>query len=66
MLGIFIGGAGSGSEVGLAIGSIMFAALGIFLAVNMTLSKTVRERRSELERLADRLEELAQGADQAD
>jgi hypothetical protein len=44
----------------------MFAALGIFLAVNMTLSKTVRERRSELERLADRLEELAQGADQAD
>ncbi len=66
MLGIFIGGAGSGSEVGMAIGSIMFAALGIFLAVNMTLSKTVRERRSELERLADRLEELAQGADQAD
>jgi uncharacterized membrane protein YfcA len=66
VLGIFIGGAGSGSEVGMAIGSIMFAALGIFLAVNMTLSKTVRERRSELERLADRLEELAQGADQAD
>jgi uncharacterized membrane protein YfcA len=66
VLGIFIGGAGSGSEVGTAIGSIMFAALGIFLAVNMTLSKTVRERRSELERLADRLEELAQGADQAD